>query len=99
MFLCLKKIPLICYYVFNLLSGGFAGFSEGNLVDVEVGFGLMEFGKDALADGASIGGRAFCDEDDNLTELLIGTFADDKRCSHVRPQLTLEFLSLDFQTS
>ena len=72
---------------------------EGDLVDVEVDFGLMEFGKDALADSASIGGRAFCDKDDNLTELLIGTFADDKRYRHVGTQLTLEFLSQNFQAS
>lgn len=81
------------------MSGGFSCLGEGNLVDVEVDFGLMEFGKDALADSASIRGRAFCDKDDNLTELLIGTFADDKRYGHVGTQLTLEFLSLYLQTS
>lgn len=66
---------------------------------MEVGFGLMVFGEDAFADDASIGRRTFCDENDNLTKLLIGTFTDDKRCRHVRTQLSLELFSLDLQTT
>ena len=67
------------------------------MVEVEVGFGLMVFGEDAFADDASIGRRTFCDENDNLTKLLIGTFTDDKWCRHVRTQLTLELFCLNFQ--
>ena len=83
--------------LFDLMSCYLACFGEGDLVEVEVGFGLMVFGEDAFADDASIGRRTFCDENDNLTKLLIGTFTDDKRCRHVRTQLTLELFCLNFQ--
>ena len=83
----------------DFMSRNFSGFGKGNLVDVEVGFGLMVFGEDAFADGASVGGRTFCDENDNLTKLLIWTFTDDKRCRHVRTQQTLELFSLNLQST
>ena len=66
---------------------------------MEIDAGVMVFGEDAFADDASIGRRTFCDENDNLTKLLIGTFTDDKRCRHVRSQLSLEFFSLDLQAT
>ena len=85
--------------LFDLVPGGFSGFGEGDLVDVEVGFGLMVFGEDAFADGASIRGRTFCDENNNLTKLLICTLTDNKRCRHVRTQLTLELFCLNLQST
>ena len=83
----------------HFMSRNFSGFGKGNLVDVEVGFGLMVFGEDTFADGASVGGRTFCDENNNLTKLLIGTLTNDKRCSHVRTQLTFELFSLNLQAT
>ena len=81
------------------MSRNFSSFGEGDLVDMEVGFWLMVFGEDTFADGASIRGRTFCDENNNLTKLLIGTLTNDKRCSHVRTQLTLELFSLNLQST
>ena len=69
------------------------------MVEVEIDAGVMVFGEDALTDDASIGRRTFCDENDNLTKLLIRTFRDDKRCRHVRSQLSLELFGLNLQTT
>ena len=55
------------------------------MVDVEIYFGLMVFGKVTFADEPRFVCRAFGYEDNYLAEFLVGTLADDVWCTHERP--------------
>jgi hypothetical protein len=69
------------------------------LVDVEVDAGAMEFGEDALTDGAGFVRGTFCQENHDLTKLLIGSLTYNKRYAQIRLQLALHFLCLDLDSS
>jgi len=80
-------------------AGGFARLREGNMVEVDVGAGLMVFGKDALADFTRLIDGALRQQDDNLAEFRIGALTDQIRYAQVGTELALEFLGLDLQTA
>ena len=66
---------------------------------MDVGTGLMELWKNALADLTGFVDRAFGEEDDNFPKLLVGSLCDDIRYAKMGAKLTFEFFGLDLETT
>jgi hypothetical protein len=81
------------------MTGRFACGGKRDMVYVEVGTRLIVLGKDLLTNLTGLIRRTFREEDNHLAEFLIRALRNNKRYAHVRTELTLEFLSLDFQTT
>ena len=69
------RVALSLFYKrFSLLTGGLACLGEGDMVEVDVGAGLMVLGEDALTDFTGLINRALRQQYDNLTKFRIGEF-------------------------
>ena len=81
------------------MTGRFACGGKRDMIYVEVGTRLIVLGKNLLTNLTGLIRRTFREEDNHLAEFLIRTLCNNIRYAHVGTKLTLEFLSLDFQTA
>jgi hypothetical protein len=67
--------------------------------DADVGTGLVELGKNTLADQTGFVSRAFSKEDNDFTKLLIGALCNYIWYVKMGTELALKFLSLNLETA
>ena len=69
------------------------------MIYMEIGTGMMVFGKDALADCPCLIDSAFGEQDHDLTKLGIRSLGDEERCLQMGMQLALHLLDLNLDAS